>query len=85
MAAPEPKPNPEIETPAPSHEPPPTDPQAATAASERPLQPWEQHAAVINLPRYDYRALGSLLLRSHSGFLITCPITIVLRSQNHVI
>ncbi|KAL5211970.1 hypothetical protein ABZP36_022817 [Zizania latifolia] len=75
MAAPEPEPKPEIVTPPPCHEPP-TEPEAAAAAaaSDRPLQPWEQHAAVINLPRYDYRASGSLLLRSHSGFLITCPI-----------
>ncbi|KAL5207581.1 hypothetical protein ABZP36_032016 [Zizania latifolia] len=71
MAAPAPEPKPEIVTPSPSREPP-TEPQAA--ASDRPLQPWEQHAAVINLPRYDYRASGSHLLRSHSGFLITCPI-----------
>uniref|UniRef100_A0A0D3F8R8 THUMP domain-containing protein n=1 Tax=Oryza barthii TaxID=65489 RepID=A0A0D3F8R8_9ORYZ len=77
-AAEEPEPKPEIETPPPAREPP-TEPPAAApapaaAASDRPLQPWEQHAAVINLPRYDYRASGSLLLRSHSGFLITCPI-----------
>lgn len=38
------------------------------------LTPWEQHSAVINLPRYDYTAPSSLLERSHSGFLITCPI-----------
>ncbi|XP_072984292.1 uncharacterized protein [Typha latifolia] len=38
------------------------------------LPPWEQHAAVINLPRYDYGAPSSLLERSRSGFLITCPI-----------
>ncbi|KAG8044326.1 hypothetical protein GUJ93_ZPchr0006g42653 [Zizania palustris] len=76
MAAPEPEPKPEIVTPPPCHEPPTETESAATAAaaSDRPLQPWEQHAAVINLPRYDYRASGSLLLRSHSGFLITCPI-----------
>lgn len=78
-AAEEPEPKPEIETPPPAREPP-TEPPAAApapaaAASDRPLQPWEQHAAVINLPRYDYRASGSLLLRSHSGFLITCPIS----------
>ncbi|XP_078162948.1 uncharacterized protein LOC144558101 [Carex rostrata] len=39
-----------------------------------PMAPWEQHASVINLPRYDYKAPSSFLLRSHSGFLITCPI-----------
>ncbi|XP_051193360.1 uncharacterized protein [Lolium perenne] len=74
MAAPEPEPESrhETETPAPSREPP-LEP-VADAAADRALQPWEQHAAVINLPRYDYRASGSLLLRSHSGFLITCPI-----------
>uniref|UniRef100_A0A453P9A3 THUMP domain-containing protein n=4 Tax=Triticinae TaxID=1648030 RepID=A0A453P9A3_AEGTS len=70
MAAPESKH--ETETPAPSREQPPE--PVAEAAAGRELQPWEQHAAVINLPRYDYRASGSLLLRSHSGFLITCPI-----------
>ncbi|KAF7079772.1 hypothetical protein CFC21_083959 [Triticum aestivum] len=72
MAAPEYKH--ETETPAPSGEQPPEPVAAAAAAAGRELQPWEQHAAVINLPRYDYRASGSLLLRSHSGFLITCPI-----------
>jgi hypothetical protein len=39
------------------------------------MAPWEQHAAVINLPRYDYKAPSSFLQRSHSGFLITCPIS----------
>ncbi|OAY71968.1 uncharacterized protein LOC109707662 [Ananas comosus] len=38
------------------------------------LTPWEQHSSVIILPRYDYAAASSLLRRSHSGFLITCPI-----------
>ncbi|KAK1326911.1 hypothetical protein QJS10_CPA01g00190 [Acorus calamus] len=38
------------------------------------MKPWEQHSAVISLPRYDYRAPSSLLDRSHSGFLITCTI-----------
>ncbi|CAN6239626.1 unnamed protein product [Urochloa humidicola] len=66
---------PEAVTPSPSREPPPdSEPVAPAAALSQDLQPWEQHAAVINLPRYDYRASGSLLLRSHSGFLITCPI-----------
>ncbi|KAG2652980.1 hypothetical protein PVAP13_1NG397819 [Panicum virgatum] len=75
MAAPEPEAKPEAETPSPSRElPPGSEPGAPAAAGSKELQPWEQHAAVINLPRYDYRASGSLLLRSHSGFLITCPI-----------
>ncbi|KAK1274020.1 hypothetical protein QJS04_geneDACA009847 [Acorus gramineus] len=38
------------------------------------MKPWEQHSAVISLPRYDYRAPSSLLDRPHSGFLITCTI-----------
>ncbi|XP_065029473.1 uncharacterized protein LOC135652460 [Musa acuminata AAA Group] len=42
--------------------------------AEEGMTPWEQHAAVINLPRYDYAAPSSLLHESRSGFLITCPI-----------
>ncbi|KAJ4973813.1 hypothetical protein NE237_006987 [Protea cynaroides] len=38
------------------------------------LTPWEQHSAVINLPRFDYNAPSLLLEHFHSGFLITCPI-----------
>ncbi|XP_020575127.1 uncharacterized protein LOC110021121 [Phalaenopsis equestris] len=38
------------------------------------LRPWEQHSAVISIPRYDYKAPSSLIERSRSGFLITCPI-----------
>ncbi|XP_055819140.1 uncharacterized protein LOC129887920 isoform X2 [Solanum dulcamara] len=38
------------------------------------MKPWEQHSAVISIPRYDYNASSSLLHNSHSGFLITCPI-----------
>ncbi|KAF8021060.1 hypothetical protein BT93_G1472 [Corymbia citriodora subsp. variegata] len=38
------------------------------------MTPWEQHAAVISIPRFDYNAPSSLLRRSHSGFLITCTI-----------
>ncbi|XP_078445746.1 uncharacterized protein LOC144714829 [Wolffia australiana] len=38
------------------------------------LSPWEQHASVINLPRYDYRTPSLLAETSRSGFLITCPI-----------
>ncbi|KAG0488485.1 hypothetical protein HPP92_007296 [Vanilla planifolia] len=40
----------------------------------RELKPWEQHSAIISIPRYDYKAPSSLMERSHSGFLITCPI-----------
>ena len=39
------------------------------------MSPWEQHSAVINLPRFDYNAPSSLLHHSHSGFLITCTIS----------
>lgn len=46
-----------------------------TEGSRSQMAPWEQHAAVINLPRYDYKAPSSFLQRSHSGFLITCPIS----------
>ncbi|XVE74591.1 hypothetical protein DITRI_Ditri12bG0029700 [Diplodiscus trichospermus] len=38
------------------------------------MTPWEQHATVISIPRFDYNAPSSLLKRSHSGFLITCTI-----------
>nr|XP_027099072.1 uncharacterized protein LOC113718363 [Coffea arabica] len=38
------------------------------------LKPWEQHSAVITIPRFDYNTSSSLLSHSHSGFLITCPI-----------
>ncbi|KAI3730466.1 hypothetical protein L1987_61636 [Smallanthus sonchifolius] len=38
------------------------------------MKPWEQHSAVISIPRYDYKAPTSLLHRSFSGFLVTCPI-----------
>ncbi|KAK3421391.1 hypothetical protein EUGRSUZ_G02045 [Eucalyptus grandis] len=38
------------------------------------MTPWEQHSAVISIPRFDYNAPSSLLRRSHSGFLITCTI-----------
>ncbi|RWV90039.1 hypothetical protein GW17_00047784 [Ensete ventricosum] len=43
--------------------------------AEEGMTPWEQHAAVINLPRYDYSAPSSLLHEPRSGFLITCPIS----------
>ncbi|XP_059655239.1 uncharacterized protein LOC132302414 isoform X2 [Cornus florida] len=38
------------------------------------MAPWEQHSAVISIPRFDYNAPSSLLHHSHSGFLVTCPI-----------
>lgn len=38
------------------------------------MKPWEQHSAIISIPRFDYNAPSSLLQFSHSGFLITCPI-----------
>ncbi|MBA0586075.1 hypothetical protein Gorai_016829 [Gossypium raimondii] len=43
--------------------------------SESSMTPWEQHAKVISIPRFDYKAPSSLLQRSHSGFLITCTIS----------
>lgn len=39
------------------------------------MKPWEQHSAVISIPRFDYSAPSSILSRSHSGFLVTCPIS----------
>ncbi|KAA0067142.1 hypothetical protein E5676_scaffold598G00080 [Cucumis melo var. makuwa] len=38
------------------------------------MTPWEQHSAVISLPRFDYNAPSALLHRCQSGFLITCTI-----------
>ncbi|CAH8360857.1 unnamed protein product [Eruca vesicaria subsp. sativa] len=38
------------------------------------LTPWEQHASIISIPRFDYTAPSSLLHHSHSGFLVTCGI-----------
>ncbi|KNA16586.1 hypothetical protein SOVF_087870 [Spinacia oleracea] len=38
------------------------------------MKPWEQHSAIISIPRFDYNAPSFLLQHSHSGFLITCPI-----------
>lgn len=43
-------------------------------SKEKTMTPWEQHSAVISIPRYDYNAPSALLEHSHSGFLITCPI-----------
>lgn len=42
---------------------------------EQEMKPWEQHSAVISIPRFDYNAPSSLLQHSHSGFLITCPLS----------
>lgn len=42
---------------------------------EEGLKAWEQHAGVINMPRFDYTAPCALLHQSHSGFLITCSIS----------
>ncbi|KAK1387169.1 THUMP domain-containing protein [Heracleum sosnowskyi] len=38
------------------------------------MKPWEQHSAVISIPRFDYNAPTSLLHHSCTGFLVTCPI-----------
>ncbi|KAI3442760.1 uncharacterized protein J3R85_001025 [Psidium guajava] len=43
-------------------------------AKETAMTPWEQHSAVISIPRFDYIAPSSLLQCSYSGFLITCAI-----------
>lgn len=44
-----------------------------TAEEETPraMEPWEQHHAVINMPRYAYNA-ASILQKGNVGFLITC-------------
>ncbi|XP_007045386.2 PREDICTED: uncharacterized protein LOC18609949 isoform X2 [Theobroma cacao] len=42
--------------------------------SKTTMTPWEQHASIISIPRFDYKAPSSLLQRSHSAFLITCTI-----------
>ncbi|TKY50761.1 tRNA acetyltransferase TAN1 [Spatholobus suberectus] len=47
---------------------------AGGRTDEEGMSPWEQHSAVINLPRFDYNAPSSLLRNSHPGFLITCTI-----------
>lgn len=44
-------------------------------ADKKEMKPWEQHSAVISIPRFDYNAPSALLQHSHSGFLITCPIS----------
>ncbi|KAG9144996.1 hypothetical protein Leryth_017445, partial [Lithospermum erythrorhizon] len=48
--------------------------KAKQEEEEKEMKPWEQHSAVINMPRFNYKAPSSLLQTSHSGFLITCPI-----------
>ncbi|XP_048135446.1 uncharacterized protein LOC115739912 isoform X2 [Rhodamnia argentea] len=48
--------------------------EEAKAKKTTTMTPWEQHSAVISIPRFDYNAPSSLLRRSHSGFLITCTI-----------
>ncbi|KAK4265311.1 hypothetical protein QN277_026378 [Acacia crassicarpa] len=42
--------------------------------AEKSMAPWEQHSAVISLPRFDYTAPSSILQHSHCGFLVTCTI-----------
>lgn len=48
--------------------------ETETELRKKEMTPWEQHSAVISIPRFDYNAPSSLLQHSHSGFLITCPI-----------
>ncbi|KAI6677253.1 hypothetical protein NL676_038049 [Syzygium grande] len=50
--------------------------EEATATTEETtaMTPWEQHSAVISIPRFDYGAPSSLLRGSRSGFLVTCTI-----------
>lgn len=43
--------------------------------AEKGMAPWEQHSAVITLPRFDYTAPSSILRNSHCGFLVTCTIS----------
>ncbi|KAL3502172.1 hypothetical protein ACH5RR_036621 [Cinchona calisaya] len=52
----------------------PEEEQEVKMKTEEEMKPWEQHSAVISIPRFDYSAPSSLLNHSHSGFLITCPI-----------
>eukprot|EP00897_Mesotaenium_endlicherianum_P008247 jgi/Mesen1/7450/ME000389S06786 len=49
-----------------------TDGDGSVAPSEVQMPPWEQHSAVINMARFDYRA-GAALLEGRAGFLLTCP------------
>ncbi|CAN6481461.1 unnamed protein product [Victoria cruziana] len=39
------------------------------------MTPWEQHASIISIPRFDYEAPAAILEHSHCGFLITCTIS----------
>ncbi|GAB2230066.1 hypothetical protein Droror1_Dr00014322 [Drosera rotundifolia] len=48
--------------------------EAEKAGRGEEMTPWEQHAGVLSIPRFDYTAPSTLLHRSASGFLITCPI-----------
>lgn len=50
--------------------------ETETELRKKEMTPWEQHSAVISIPRFDYNAPSSLLQHSHSGFLITCPISL---------
>ena len=43
--------------------------------ADKSMAPWEQHSAVISLPRFDYNAPSSILQHSHCGFLVTCTIS----------
>lgn len=45
------------------------------------MAPWEQHASIISIPRFDYTAPSSLLHHSHSGFLVTCSISMIVFPQ----
>ncbi|KAJ7566766.1 hypothetical protein O6H91_02G117600 [Diphasiastrum complanatum] len=38
------------------------------------MAPWEQHAAVVVMPRFSYNAASNLLKQPRAGFLITCTI-----------
>ncbi|EEF40519.1 uncharacterized protein LOC8283311 [Ricinus communis] len=48
--------------------------EAVKEKEKESMKPWEQHAAIISIPRFDYNAPSALLHNSHSGFLITCSI-----------
>lgn len=51
------------------------DPSVEKGKGEIGMKPWEQHSAVISIPRFDYNAPSSILRHSHCGFLVTCPIS----------
>jgi len=42
------------------------------------MTPWEQHAGVISIPRFDYNAPSSLLRHSHSGFFASFTLSLSL-------